>query len=170
MNLRRSMWLASTLPLLRCYGGTRRSDQTVGQPLLAVRFCGLPPFRRRFRRRGRLELAYGGPPRVAVLLKLRDFGEMEIVHFHGGDDHFERFFPGCAHGWAHHLDVRKHFEDALVKTEISKAAGDPAVLNQERTVARHSGEDFFVGVYIADVPEPRDQDALVGGTDHFVHR
>src|SRR5580692_6889202 len=114
--------------------------------------------------------AYGGPPRVAVLLKLRDFGEMEIVHFHGGDDHFERFFPGCAHGWAHHLDVRKHFEDALVETEISKAAGDPAVLNQERTVARHSGEDFFVGVYIADVPEPRDQDASVGGTDHFVHR
>src|SRR5579872_4015428 len=33
-------------------------------------------------------------------LKLRDFGEMEIAHLHRRDDHFERLFPGGAHGRA----------------------------------------------------------------------
>ncbi len=70
-----------------------------------------------------------GSQRVAVLLKLRHFREIEITHLHGRDDHFERFFAGGAHGWAHHLDAGKHFEDALVEAEIPQAAGDFAVLN-----------------------------------------
>jgi hypothetical protein len=47
-----------------------------------------------------------GQPRVAVLLKLRDLRKVEITHLHGRDDHFERFFPGGAHGGAQQLDVR----------------------------------------------------------------
>ena len=37
-------------------------------------------------------------------------------------------------------------------------------------VAGHAGENFFVGIDFADVPEARDQDAALGGGDHFLDR
>ena len=41
---------------------------------------------------------------------------------------------------------------------------------KKRSVARHAGEHFFVGIDFADVPEARDQDAALGRAHHFVHR
>ena len=47
---------------------------------------------------------------------------------------------------------------------------DASVFDQEAAVARHAGENFFVGIDFADVPEAREQDAAIGGGDHFIQR
>ena len=44
-----------------------------------------------------------------------------------------------------------------------------AIFDQKAAVAGHAGQDFFVGIDFADIPQARDQDAAIGGGDHFVH-
>src|SRR5277367_637755 len=99
-------------------------------------------------------------------LEFRDFAEMEIINLHRWDDHFERFLSRCAHGWTEHLDIRKHFEKTLIETEVSYAAADPAILDQKGSIARHAGENLFVRIDFADVPEPRDENYALGRADH----
>jgi hypothetical protein len=52
-------------------------------------------------------------------LELGDFGEMEIVDFHGGDDHLEGFFAGGADGGAAQFDVVEHFDDGLIEALVA---------------------------------------------------
>ena len=67
-------------------------------------------------------------------------------------------------------DVREHLDHALVEAEIADSAGDAAIFDQECAVARHSGEDFFVRIDFADIPQARNQHAALGRGDHFVDR
>ena len=62
-------------------------------------------------------------------LEFRYFRKVKIFYFHWRDDHVEGFFPCGAYGGAHQFDIGKHFEDALVETEIAQAAGELAVFN-----------------------------------------
>jgi len=100
-------------------------------------------------------------------LELGDFGEVEIVDFHGGDDHLEGFFAGGADGGAEQFDVVEHFDDGLVEAEVADGAGDASILDEEKAVAGHAGHDLFVGIDFADVPEAGDEQAAFGGGDHF---
>src|SRR5271169_3067372 len=64
-------------------------------------------------------------------LGLGDFGEVEIVDFHGGDDHFEGFFAGGADDGAEQLGIIEHFDEGLVEAEVADGATDPSILNEE---------------------------------------
>src|SRR2546422_5957427 len=66
--------------------------------------------------------------------------------------------------------LAEHLDDALVEAEIPDAVADLAVLDPERAVARHAGEDFLVGIDLADVPQPRDQETPLGRADHLLGR
>ena len=57
-----------------------------------------------------------------------------------------------------------------LKRKLRMPATMLAVFDQEAAVARHAGENFFVGIDFADVPEAREQDAAIGGGDHLVER
>src|ERR1017187_1989620 len=103
----------------------------------------------------------------AASLETRDFGEVEIAHFHGGYHHVEGLFAGGAHGRGERFHVGEHLDQALIETEVADARGDTAVFHQEGAVTSHAGEDFLVGVHFADVPEARHQDAAFGGGQHF---
>src|SRR5580693_7584067 len=92
---------------------------------------------------------------------------MEIVDFHGRDDHFEGFFAGGADRGAQKINVIEHFDEGLVEAKVADGGGDAAVFDEEEAVASHTGHDFFVGVNFADVPEAGDQEAAIGGGDHF---
>src|ERR1700730_2580514 len=94
-------------------------------------------------------------------LELRYFAEVEVAHFHGRNNHLERFFPGSAHRRTKHLNVRKHFDNTLIEPEISDSAGDASILDEERAVARHACKDFFVRIHFAYIPGPRHQDAAL---------
>src|SRR4029077_9450581 len=85
-------------------------------------------------------------------------------------NHLERFFAGGADGWAEHLDVGKHFENILIEAEISDSARDFSIFDEERSVASHAGENFFVGIDFTDVPESGDENSALGGTNHVVER
>ncbi len=104
---------------------------------------------------------------VSTGLELGDFGEVEVTDFHGGDDHFEGFFAGGADGGAEEVGVFEHFDEGLVEAEIADGTGNSAVFDEEEAVASHAGHDLFVGVDFADVPEAGDEEAAVGGGDHF---
>ena len=95
---------------------------------------------------------------------------MKIADLHRGDYHFEGFFACGADGGAEELDIAEHFEDGLIEAEIADCGRDFAVFDQEKAVAGHAGHDFFVGVDFADVPEAGDEEATVGGGDHFFER
>src|SRR3984957_9619861 len=90
-----------------------------------------------------------------ISLEFGDFGEMEIANFHRRDDHVETFFTGRANGRAQHLDVGQRRDDALIESEITNAACNFAILDQERAVAGHAGDHFFVRLNFTDVPEAR---------------
>src|SRR5258708_7543860 len=63
--------------------------------------------------------------------KFGGFGEVEIMNFHGWDDHFEGFFGGGADGRRHGFDVLEKLDERLVKPEIADGPGDFAVFDQE---------------------------------------
>src|SRR5258708_5159301 len=92
---------------------------------------------------------------------------MEIVDFHGGDDHFEGCFAGGADGGAQQFHVIQHFDEGLIEAEVAHGAGNLPLLNKKEAIACHAGDDLFVRVDFADIPEPRDEQAAVGGGDHF---
>ena len=50
-------------------------------------------------------IGFTGVPEELNSLKLRDFAEVKIAHFHWGNDHFEGFFPRGAGGGAKAFDV-----------------------------------------------------------------
>jgi hypothetical protein len=51
-------------------------------------------------------------------LEFGGFGEVEVVDFHGGDDHCEGFFGGGAGRGGHGFDVLQKFDEGLVEAEI----------------------------------------------------
>src|SRR6267154_25774 len=103
-------------------------------------------------------------------LELGDFGEVEIVDFHGGDDHLEGFFAGGADGGAQQFHVVQHFDEGLIEAEVADGAGNLPLLNKKEAIAGHAGHDFFVRVDFPDVPKTSDEQAAVGGGDHFFNR
>src|SRR5690242_3512900 len=113
---------------------------------------------------------WGGRFLGAALLKLCDFREVEIADFHRGHHHFKRFFAGGAHDRAHHFDVAQHFENGLIEAEIAHGGGNAAIFDEKEPIAGHAGHDFFVGINFADIPEPSDEEAAIGGRDHFFER
>lgn len=56
--------------------------------------------------------------RWRLVLKLRDFGKIEVLHLHRGDDHVEGFLAAGADRGSHGLYIGKHVEQAFVKPEI----------------------------------------------------
>src|SRR5258708_26176146 len=90
------------------------------------------------------------------------FGEVEIVDFHGGNDHFEGFFGGGADGGRHGFDVFEELNERLVKTKVADGGCDFAVFHQEQAVAGHAGHDFFVGIDFTDIPDAGDQQTTIG--------
>src|SRR6266478_4423871 len=100
-------------------------------------------------------------------LELCDFGEVEIVDFHGGDDHLEGFFTRGADGGAQQFHVIEHFDEGLIEAEVADGASNLPLLNKKEAIAGHAGHDLFVGVDFADVPKASDEQAAVGGGDHF---
>ena len=92
----------------------------------------------------------------------------KFADLHRRHNHLERFFPGCAHSGTEHLDVRKHFENILVEAEISNAARNATIFDEERSIARHAGENFLIRIDFADVPEARYQDSALRRANHFV--
>src|SRR5215470_18589465 len=103
-------------------------------------------------------LAGDGQP---FALELRHFREVEVSHLHRWDDHVERFFSAGADRFAHLLDIREHVNQALIKAKVSHSANHFAVFNKEGAVAGHAGEDLFVRVNFADVPEASDQNSAL---------
>ena len=101
------------------------------------------------------------------LLKPCDFRKVKIDDLHRGDHHFEGFFAGGPDGGAEELNVAEHLEDGLIESEIADGGRDLALFNQKKAIAGHTGHDFFVGVDFADVPEAGDEQAAIGGGDHF---
>src|SRR5262249_34930335 len=102
-------------------------------------------------------------------LKARDFGEVKAANLHRRDHHIEGLFAAGADGGAHGLNVVQRVDQALVEAEIADAVFDSPVFHQERAVARHAGENFLVRINLADVPQPRDEDAVIGGGHHLLH-
>src|SRR5438034_8383413 len=100
-------------------------------------------------------------------LKLGERRQVKLADLHARYDHLEAFLAGGALGRGHHLDLAEHLDDALVEAEIPGAVADLAVLDSERAVARHPGEDFLVGIDLADVPQPRDQETPLGRADRL---
>ena len=88
--------------------------------------------------------------------ELGNFRKVKIADFHRGHDHVKRFLAAGTHRDAHVIHVRKHMEQALIKTKISDAVEYLAVLNVEGSVPCHPRQDFFVGIDFADVPQSRD--------------
>src|SRR5262249_19369880 len=48
--------------------------------------------------------------------------------------------------------------------------GHFALFDTEKAVAGHAGHHLFVWIDFADIPEPRNQQAVIGGSDHFFQR
>src|ERR1700691_2195039 len=103
------------------------------------------------------------PLTLFYLLKSRHFSEVEARDLHGGHHHVKSFFAGGPDGRRKRFHVVEQLDDALIEAEVPQAPADTAVLDQESSIARHAGHDFFVGIYFADVPEPRDENAALGG-------
>src|SRR5690242_5004013 len=90
-----------------------------------------------------------------IFLKTCDFSEVEVAHLHGRRDHVKRFFAACPRSFAHGIHFAQHFDQALVETKVAHAALDFSVFDQECAVPRHAGENLFIGVDLADVPQSR---------------
>src|SRR5271163_2594667 len=101
------------------------------------------------------------------LLKLCNFRKVEFADLHSGDHHFEGFFAGGSYGWAEEFDVAEQLQDGLIEAEIADSGSDFAVFNEEKAIAGHARHYLFVRVDFADVPEAGDEEAAVGGSDHF---
>src|SRR5687767_10500871 len=98
------------------------------------------------------------PARVSIAGALSEFGhagELEIADLHGrGDDARVRPVEDRGRGRPPDaVDPGQDFEDALVEAQVPDAAGDLTVLDQERPVAGHAGDDRLLGVHDAVVPE-----------------
>jgi hypothetical protein len=78
--------------------------------------------------------------------------------------------PEARTGGRKRFHIVQQFDNALIEAKIAQAPATPAVFDQERAVARHAGHDFLVGIHFADVPETGDQNAAIGGRDHFFQR
>src|SRR5271154_4963569 len=101
------------------------------------------------------------------LLKLRDFGEIKFPHFHRWYHHIERLLAAGAHRSSHGFHMGEHMNQALVETEVAHALADFAVFYKERAVARHAGQNLFVRIDLADIPQPGDQNAALGRGNHL---
>src|SRR5713101_991692 len=95
---------------------------------------------------------------------------MEAVNFHGRDDHFEGLLTGGANRGAEEFYVFEHFDERLIEAEVAGRSGNPPIFNKKQAIAGHAGHHFFVGIDFADVPEAGDEEAAIGGSDHFFHR
>src|ERR1035438_9246837 len=93
---------------------------------------------------------------------------MKITYLHGMDHHVERLFSRRADSRGERFHVVEQFDKSLVEAEIPQPASQAPVFNQEGAVASHTGHDLRERIYLADVPEPRDQDASRGGSNHLV--
>ena len=104
-------------------------------------------------------------------LKLRYLGKMEIPHFHCRDHHFEGLLTGSAHRLTQHFHVRKHFQDALVEAEVSDAAGNFAIFENQETCRRAScRSEFFHRDRLRGCTRGAgDQDAALGRAHHVLH-
>src|SRR5579863_9522868 len=100
-------------------------------------------------------------------LKAGHFGEVKLTNFHGRHDHVKRLFSAGTKRQAHGLNIAEHVNQALVEAEVAYVLSNSPVFHQESAVASHAGDDFFVGIDLADVPETRHQDAAIGGSDHL---
>ena len=58
----------------------------------------------------------------------------------------------------------------MIEAKIADTTNYFAVFDQERSIAGHAGKDFLVRINFADVPEPRDQNSALGGSDHLLDR
>src|SRR5512132_1901978 len=67
-----------------------------------------------------------------------------------------------------HLGAGQRLQDRLREPEVLDGVGDPAVLDQERPVARHPGDRRFDRVDDVRVVEPGHEQPLVGRRDHLV--
>src|SRR6516164_10812507 len=110
--------------------------------------------------------------RLDALHRVADGLEVEVArfdrrHHDGGADvaRLRRAHPDRA---AHRLQVAQHYDRALIEAEVLHRMTDPAVLDQERAVAREAGVEDRARIEWPYVPEARDQDAALGGADQVV--
>src|SRR5439155_19786802 len=94
-----------------------------------------------------------------LLLELRHLCKVEVAHLHGWNHHIERLFAAGADRCSHFFDVREHMNQAFVEAKIAHAVAQLSVFHIKRSIAGHAGEDLFIGINLADVPETRDQEA-----------
>src|SRR5215467_366063 len=103
-------------------------------------------------------------------LKLGYLSKVEAAHLHRRDHHIESFFAARANGFSHGFNMIQRVDQALVEAEIADSLLHFPVFHQERAIAGHAGEDLLIGIDLTDVPQPRDQDALLRSRDHLLHR
>src|SRR5215813_7412863 len=106
--------------------------------------------------------------RFGAALELGHLSEIKSLNFHRRHHHIEGFFSAGADGVAHGFHVAEKLDQALVEAKVAYALLHLAVLHQECAVARHAGEDLLVRIDLADVPQPCDQNALLGSCDHLL--
>src|SRR5215472_11227983 len=56
----------------------------------------------------------------------------------------------------------------MIEAKVSYSVPEFAVLNQESAVARHAGEDLFVWIDFANIPEPCYEYTFFCGTYHLI--
>ena len=61
----------------------------------------------------------------------------------------------------------EELDQGLVEAEIANGGTDFAIFDEVEAVSGHTGHDFFVGIDFADIPDAGDEEAAIGGGDHF---
>src|SRR5262249_31680934 len=97
-------------------------------------------------------------------------GEIEVTHLHPGNTHIEIFLYAGPLRPSHLFRRLQHFDQALIKPEVTNSVPELAVFDQERAVARHAREDLFVWIDLANIPEPGYKYTLFCGLNHLIHR
>src|SRR5260370_2975518 len=106
--------------------------------------------------------------RFSAALELSHFREVEAVHLHRGNHHIKRFFAAGANRLSHAFYIVRKFNHALVEAEIAYALLHFSILDHECPVASHAGENLFVRIDFADVPQPRGPNAALRAGNHLL--
>src|SRR5262249_25016957 len=107
---------------------------------------------------------------LRMTLKFCYFGKVEITHLHGRNHHVKRLLTTGAHGPPQCFNAGKQLDQALIEAEIPDTVFGLAILDEEGAVARHSCEKLLVGINLADIPQPSDQNSTLRLRNHLLNR
>src|ERR1700720_3339815 len=100
--------------------------------------------------------------------ELCNLSKVELIDLHCRHYHIEGLLSTGPHRDTHCLHTREHRDQALVEAEIPNATFYFPILHQEGSIAGHAGYDFFVRINLADVPQPGNEYAALGRSNHLL--